>query len=124
MAQTAFDLDRGRAERDDGIALVEEAHPTDVQRIRRWITEFAAMGRRFTADDVRANLSVEVASAAFGTAFMHASRSGEIVEVGYTQSRYGDNHARAIPIWIGASHADAFDALPEYTHTPPTEEPA
>jgi uncharacterized membrane protein len=67
------------------------------------IRRLAATGNSFTIDDLRGVLQTKPKSAnAYGTAFSHAERRGEIVVVSMTHSKRPEAKGRRIMVWRAA----------------------
>jgi hypothetical protein len=72
------------------------------------IKHLVAVGRPFTADDVR-DLGVPdpPSPKAAGALFGGLSRSGLIEPVGYVKSRHPTAHAATVRVWLGARRGEA-----------------
>lgn len=67
------------------------------------ITQLAATMRPFSADDVRDRIGDPIGSpSAIGALFRAASKAGEIVAVGWIESKRPEAHCRPLRTWRGA----------------------
>ena len=92
--------------RDAGMATAENAaDPRLMLTVDRVIAEWAASGRPFSANDIRAALPAS-AGPLVGARIKAASmrRPTEIVAVGRTRSSLVSTHSKDIAVWQGAEH--------------------
>ena len=98
------DLEEGRRRRDDGVAAVRAATATGWRlHVDQAITDLAAAGVLFTAEDVRELAGDPLGSSpnALGGAIHAAARAGLIQAVGYRQATRPEAHARVLRVWQG-----------------------
>lgn len=98
-------LEFGREERDDGIALVL-SHTPDYFKdsVRRAVGMLAASGREFTAEDVR-EITGDPPNHynAMGANIFACVKAGMIRKVGYTQAKRPSTHASLLQVYRGVS---------------------
>lgn len=96
----SFDLDRGIAERDRGIARVTVSNADFVARMREEAVRIARERGSVHIDDLRRrSVELEIApmsSAAWGAVF---GQRGRWRKAGYRPSTWIGNHGHASPIW-------------------------
>lgn len=107
IAQPSFDglmqSESGNVRADAGMNHAENA--LDL----RWraaaqatITQLAATGRAFSADDVRDRVGDPLGSpAGIGPLFRAAAKAGEIRQAGWTTSKRPEAHSRPLRTWRG-----------------------
>ncbi|MGZ4597433.1 MAG: hypothetical protein ACXV3V_10950 [Actinomycetes bacterium] len=97
-------LELGEALRDEGCAQVN-ANTAEAWReqVDAAIRSLAALGRPFTADDVRDldGINDPPSPNAWGSRFLTAAKRGVIVRVGYLPSRRASVHAHPVAVWQG-----------------------
>lgn len=96
---TIFDLEEGRARRDEGAATVAANTPSWQEEARQAIGYLAAQGEPFSADDLVELVGMPPHPNSLGAAFVSSSRRGAIRALGYTQGRRPESHARVQRLW-------------------------
>ncbi|MCU1591672.1 MAG: hypothetical protein JWP11_2928 [Frankiales bacterium] len=92
-------LDDALAERDQALALVEDAGDAwDRAVIDQGIAALNARGVPWSANDLRPLLP-EVRAALVGARFLAAAKRGEMVRSGWVTSTDPGTHARPIALW-------------------------
>lgn len=98
-----FDEPEGFRRKADGQARLAWKDPKWMDLASAAIRRLAATGNTFTIDDLREVLQTKPKSAnAYGTAFSHAERRGEIVVVSMTHSKRPEAKGRRIMVWRAA----------------------
>lgn len=102
VAQSADESVEARRARDRAMAEAEARRAADQDRavIDQAITHLAALGRPFSANQVRELLPV-VSPALVGARFLAAARDGLIKAVGVTQASHTAGHGRLLRVWRG-----------------------
>lgn len=95
-------IDAARAERDEAMAMAEEADRSgwDKKVIDQAIEAFARDGRPFSANDLR-DLLPDVRTSLMGSRFYAASVAGLIRKQGRVTSTKRNTHAKDIDLWVG-----------------------
>lgn len=99
-------IEDGKRRRDDGMRAVRHNTHTGWRLlVDRVISDLAAAGREFTAEDVRERSGHPLGSHdnALGAAMAAAARAGIIETVGYEQATRPEAHGRILRVWRGAS---------------------
>lgn len=106
QAESLFDLEEGRALRDDGASHAGDGAPaalTSGWRVKadECIDRLAKDGREFSADDLVAEVGEPPVPNMLGGVFLSASKRGMIRTVGYRQGQRPSAHARVQRVWAG-----------------------
>lgn len=96
-------LTLGEVLKSAGMARADEAEPEEWKaRADQAIARLAALGKPFTAEDVRAICGDPEHVNAFGSRLAYAARKGIIRSVGFEEAERPSRHRAVLRIWIGA----------------------
>lgn len=97
-------LDEGRRRRDEGMRAAALNTNVPWKRLaQRALSELAASGQPFTAEDLRERVGRPLGShdSALSSLFGNAARRNEIVACGYTQATRAEARGRVLRVWRG-----------------------
>jgi len=96
------------------LATCEEIDPAWVDHALEIVRDLARQGKRFTADDVRANaghLAKPPHHNAWGAMFSKALNLGIIRRCGHVKARHSEAHGRVVGLWCAPGTEHAVEVL-------------
>ena len=107
-AQMEFSLQRGKAARDEGIALATLPRAEQLRRARLFAQRICEIKGRVTIDDVRAMMEIPAGASNGSNWIGSVFRDKRFVWTGeMVQSTLSSNHARMIKVWTLNGGQDA-----------------
>lgn len=104
MNQTnLFDLEAGKAAKDDALAEQESCYAFPLEIVRDYAVRYARANSTVTIDNVRkwaAENGVDLPSAAWGSVFRKCPLANHRwLRVGYRPTELASSHARPVSVW-------------------------
>jgi len=90
--------------KERGMAIVETAeaiHSDWIEQADFWIETLAAVGRPFSAEDVRRRVGPPAHPNALGARMNAAAKRGLIVKAGTVKASRPERHANEMRLWVG-----------------------